>query len=202
MRMRIAIIGAGNVGGSLGAAFAAVGHEVVFGVRDPSSRKTATALGGVPGARATSPADAVDGADVIAFALRWDAIPATIARLPSLAGRVVIDAMNRFDGDPARSTTQDLADLLPGARLVKAFNTIGFENLTTARARRQPAAMFVAGDDPEAKRVAMDLAAELGFVPEDAGGLANAKSLEHMVRVWLALAQAHGRGIGFAISRG
>jgi predicted dinucleotide-binding enzyme len=200
--MRIAIIGAGNVGGGLGAAFAAVGHEVVFGVRDPGSRKTEAALGGVPGARATSPADAVDGADVIAFALRWDAVPATIASLPSLAGRIVIDAMNRLDGDPARSTTQDLAHFLPGARLVKAFNTIGFENLATARTRRQPAAMFVAGDDPDAKRIAMDLAAQLGFVPEDAGGLANAKSLEHMVRVWLALAQAHGRGIGFAISQG
>jgi predicted dinucleotide-binding enzyme len=200
--MRIAIMGAGNVGGGLGAACAAVGHEVVFGVRDPGSSRTEAALAGVPDARATSPADAVDGADVIAFALRWDAVPATIAGLPSLAGRIVIDAMNRLDGDPARSTTQDLADLLPGARLVKAFNTIGFENLTTARTRRQPAAMFVAGDDPEAKRIAMELATELGFVPEDAGGLANTKSLEHMVRVWLALAQSHGRGIGFAISHG
>jgi predicted dinucleotide-binding enzyme len=200
--MRIAIIGAGNVGGGLGAAFAAVGHEVVFGVRDPGSRKTEAALAGVSGARATSPADAVDGADVIAFALRWDAVPGTIAGMPSLAGRVVIDAMNRLDGDPARSTTQDLADLLAGARLVKVFNTIGFENLATARTRRAPAAMFVAGDDPDAKRVAMDLAAELGFVPEDAGGLANTKSLEHMVRVWLALAQTHGRGIGFAVSQG
>ena len=176
--MRIAIIGAGNVGGGLGAAFAAVGHEVVFGVRNPGSRNTEAALRGVPGAQATSPADAVAEADVIAFALRWDAVPATIAGLPSLAGRIVIDAMNRLDGDPARSTTQDLADLLPGARLVKAFNIIGFENLATARARRSPAAMFVAG------------------------GLANTKSLEHMVRVWLALAQTHGRGIGFAISRG
>jgi predicted dinucleotide-binding enzyme len=108
--------------------------------------------------------------------------------------------MNRFDGDPARSTIQDLADLLPGAKLAKAFNTIGFENLTTARNRQTPAAMFVAGDDPDAKRVAMELAAQIGFVPEDAGGLANAKPLELMVRVWLALAQTHGRGAGFAIS--
>jgi predicted dinucleotide-binding enzyme len=60
--------------------------------------------------------------------------------------------------------------------------------------------MFVAGDDPDAKRVAMDLAAQIGFVPEDAGGLANAKPLELMVRVWLALAQTHGRRVGFAIS--
>jgi hypothetical protein len=198
--MRVAIMGAGNVGGGLGAALAAVGHEVVFGVRDPGSEKTKAALAACSGATATSFAKAVDGADVVAFALRWDAASAAVVGLPSLAGRIVIDAMNRFDGDPARSTTQDLADLLPDAKLAKAFNTIGFENLTTARTRLVPAAMFVAGDDPDAKRVAMDLAAQIGFVPEDAGGLANAKPLELMVRVWLALAQTHGRGIGFAIS--
>jgi predicted dinucleotide-binding enzyme len=118
------------------------------------------------------------------------------AGLPSLAGRVVIDVMNRLGGDPARSTSQDLADLLPGARIVKAFNTIGFENLTAARARVVPAAMFVASDDPDAKRVALELAAELGFRAEDAGSLANAKPLEGMVKVWLALAQQHGRTVG------
>jgi len=200
--MRIGIMGAGNVGGGLGAALSAVGHDVVYGVRDPGSRKTVAACGAAGGARATDPADASVGADVIIFALRWDAVPGTVATLPSLAGRVVIDAMNRLDGDPARSTTQDLAELLPGAKLAKAFNTIGFENLATAHSRAEPAAMFVAGDDADAKRVAMELAAQLGFIPEDAGGLANAKALEHMVRVWLAVAQTHGRGIAFAISRG
>ena len=198
--MRVAIMGAGNVGGGLGAALAAVGHEVVFGVRDPESEKTRMALAACRGAKATSFAGALDGADVIAFALRWDAAAAAIGGLPSLAGRIVIDAMNRFDGDPARSTTQDLADLLPGAKLAKAFNTIGFENLTTARNRQTPATMFVAGDDPDAKRVAMDLAAQIGFLPEDAGGLANTKPLELMVRVWLALAKTHGRGVGFTLS--
>ncbi|HEY3522467.1 MAG TPA: NAD(P)-binding domain-containing protein [Candidatus Limnocylindrales bacterium] len=200
--MRIAILGAGNVGGGLGNAFAAAGHEVVFGVRDPDSDKTRAALANAQGASATSPADAVANADVVCFALRWDAVPETVAALPPLDGRVVIDAMNRFGGDPARSTTQDLADLLPGARLAKAFNTIGYENFTTARDRTTRVAMFVAGDDPEAKRVAMELAAEIGFQPEDAGGLANARSLEEMVRVWLALTAAHGRTVGFALSEG
>jgi predicted dinucleotide-binding enzyme len=190
------------VGGGLGAAFAGVGHDVVFGVRDPGSLKTAAALAAIPSAGAMSPAEAVDGADVVVFALRWGAIPTTLERMPALAGRVVIDAMNRLDGDPTRSTTEDLADLLPGARLVKAFNTIGFENYVTARERAVPTAVFVAGDDAEAKRVAMDLAGQLGFSPEDAGGLANARSLEMMVPVWFALAQAHGRGVGFAVSLG
>ena len=200
--MRIAIIGAGSVGGGLGAALVAVGHSVVFGVRDPESQKCLAALAAAPGSSAALPAEAVAGADVIAIALRPDAIADTLVGLPSLAGRVVIDAMNRLAGDPARSTSQDLADLLPGARIVKAFNTIGFENLATARERVIPAAMFVAGDDDEAKSVVLGIAAELGFRPEDVGPLANAKPLEGMVKVWLALAQRHGRTVGFAISDG
>ncbi len=148
------------------------------------------------------PAEAVAGADVVAFALRPDAVPAAVAELPSLAGRVVIDAVNRLSGDPARSTSQDLAELLSSTRVVKAFNTIGFENLPTARERTVAAAMFVAGDDPEAKAIVLGLAAELGFRPEDAGPLANAKALEEVVRVWLALARQHGRRIRFAISDG
>jgi len=199
--MRIAVIGAGNVGGGLGKAFADVGHEVVFGVRDPDSTKTQAALAEIPNATAASPSESVDGADVIVFALRPVAIPATVRELPPLASRIVIDAMNRFDGDPLRSTTQDLAELLPGAKLAKAFNTTGYENLTTARDRMTPVAMFVAGDDADAKRIAMGLAAEIGFEPEDAGGLANTKPLEDMVRVWIALTQVHGRTIGFALSR-
>jgi predicted dinucleotide-binding enzyme len=198
--MRIAIIGAGNVGGGLGKAFSEAGHEVVFGVRDPDSIKTLEALADIPAATAASPSEAVDGAEVIVFAIRPVAINATLADLPPLDGRIVIDAMNRFDGDPLRSTTQDLADRLPGAKLAKAFNTIGFENLATAGRRSTPAAMFVAGDDEDAKRMAMLLASEIGFQAEDAGGLANAKVLEDMVKVWFALTQAHGRGVGFAVS--
>jgi len=197
--MRIAILGAGNVGGGLGTAFSAIGHEVVYGVRDPESPKTRAAVE-ASGGRAADPRLAVDGADVVVFALRWDGVPETVAALPSLDGRIVIDAMNRF-GTPT-STTEDLAALLPGAKLVKCFNTIGAENFATARERSAPAAMFAAGDDADAKRVALELATEIGFRAEDAGGLANAKPLEEMVKVWLALSQAHGRRIGFALSDG
>jgi 8-hydroxy-5-deazaflavin:NADPH oxidoreductase len=174
----------------------------VFGVRDPESDKCRMALASAPGSAATLPAEAVEGADIIVFALRPDAVADTVTGLPSLAGRVVIDAMNRLGGNPARSTSQDLAELLPGARVIKAFNTIGFENLTTALERAVPAAMFVAGDDPEAKAVVLGLAAELGFRSEDVGPLANAKALEEMVKIWLALSRQHGRRIGFAISDG
>ena len=198
--MRIAIIGAGNVGGALGAAFGSAGHQVVFGVRDPSSDKARAAVAGAKGSRATKP-DAVDDADVVLIALRWDAVAETVTSLPSLEGRVVIDAMNRLAGASTRSSTQDLADLLPGARVVKAFNTTGFENMTTARDRRTKAAMFVAGDDAEAKRMTMGLAADIGFEPYDAGPLENAKALEDMVKVWLVMTREHGRRIAYAITK-
>jgi predicted dinucleotide-binding enzyme len=200
--MRIAIIGAGNVGGGLGTAFARAGHEVVFGVRDPESPKTSAALAAAPGSRATEPGEAVEGAEAVVFTLRPDALRDMVEGLPTLEGRVVIDSMNRFGGDPTRSTTQDLGDLLPGAKLAKAFNTIGFENYTTARERQTKVAMFVAGDDPEAKDVAMRLAGDIGFEAVDAGSLANTKPLEDMVKVWLALSQQFGRTVGFALSRG
>ena len=198
--MRIAIMGAGNVGGGLAAGLARAGHEIVFGVRDPASEKARSALGKVARARAMSPGDAVVDADVVIFALRWDAVPKTVGELPDMDGRVVIDAMNRFSGDPARSTAQDLADLLRGAKVVKAFNTTGFENMSTADGRRQKAAMFIAGDHPEANAVAASLAADLGFQAEDVGALTNAKPLEEMVKVWLALAERHGRSVAFALS--
>jgi predicted dinucleotide-binding enzyme len=200
--MRIAIIGAGNVGGGLGAGLTTAGHEVVFGVRDPASDKTRTALRTVSSSTATDPREAAAGADVVIFALRWDAVPDTARQLGDMDGRVVIDAMNRFGGDPARSTAQDLAELLPGALVVKAFNTIGFENFATAGSRSTKAVMFIAGDHPEANAVAAQLAADLGFQPEDVGGLANAKPLEEMVKIWLALTERYGRRIGWALSEG
>ena len=84
--MRIAIIGAGNVGGGLGAAFTQAGHEVVFGVRDPDSDKSRAAISAAPGSRAAAPRDAVAGADVVVFALRWGAVPTTVSQLPPLDG--------------------------------------------------------------------------------------------------------------------
>ncbi|MEP6681476.1 MAG: NAD(P)-binding domain-containing protein [Chloroflexota bacterium] len=201
--MKIAIMGAGNVGGGLGAGLAAAGHGVTYGVRDPDSEKTRAALAATPGGRAASPVEAVHDADALIFALRWDAVADTVGQLPSLAGTVVIDAMNRlFGGDPARSTAEDLADMLPGTRVVKAFNTIGFENFTTGAARQHKVSMFICGDDEDAKRVAAGLATDLGFEPEDVGPLSNANALEGMVKVWLALAARHGRSIGFALTPG
>lgn len=175
---------------------------MVFGVRDPQSEKARQALDASTGARLSAFAEAVEGADVVVFALRWDAVPETVTAIGDLGAAVVIDTMNRFGGDPTRSTAQDLADLLPNARIARAFNTTGFENMSTVAQREQPAAMFVAADDDDAKKLAMDLAREIGFVPYDVGGLANSKVLEDMVKVWIAIAGKTTRRVAFAISEG
>ncbi len=78
--MQIAIMGAGNVGGGLGAGLAAAGHAVTYGVRDPESEKTRAALAATLGGRAASPADAVNDADAVIFALRWDAVADTVGQ--------------------------------------------------------------------------------------------------------------------------
>jgi 8-hydroxy-5-deazaflavin:NADPH oxidoreductase len=127
-------------------------------------------------------------------------VPETVRETGPLDGTIVLDAMNRFDGDPLRSTTQDLADLLPGAKLAKVFNTTGAENMATADRRATRAAMFVAGDDADAKQRALELADEIGFIAYDAGPLENAKILEDMVKVWMSISRTKGRGIAFAIS--
>src|SRR4051812_42289434 len=92
--MRIAIVGSGNVGGTLGAGWARVGHAVTFGSREPNGQKTKVLLDQAPGARAASNQEAVDDADVVAVALPWEAAEPVLRSLDGLAGKVLVDATN------------------------------------------------------------------------------------------------------------
>lgn len=203
--MRIAVIGAGNVGGTLGRRWAAAGHQVTFGVREGSDVK-----GGAPaGTRTASVADACRDAEVVELCTPWAAAPAAIAAMGDLTGKVLLDSTNpiapgfRFDEGPSgQSGAERLAAVARGARVVKVFNTTGFQNMADPVYGGQPAVMFYAGDDAEAKAVAHRLAAELGFDPVDAGPLSRARELEHMALLWIALSvSGHGRDIAFALMR-
>jgi predicted dinucleotide-binding enzyme len=131
--MKIAIIGAGNVGGTLGRIWAAKGHEVAFGIRRPNDAKVqalVTATG--KRARAASVKDAVTGADVVVLATPWSATEAAIKEAGELRGKVVVDATNPLKADlsglaigHSTSAAEQVAGWAPGARVVKAFNTIG-----------------------------------------------------------------------------
>ncbi len=201
--MKIAIIGAGNIGGSLGKVWAAHGHSVIFGVRDPNSEKTRKALAETGATvQAVSIAEAAAFGEVIAIALPWAAVRETLATMGDLSGKIIIDATNRFAAAPgdAPSAAEDIARLAPGAKVFKGFNTMGWETLLDPIFSGQPATAFVCGDDSAAKQVVIGLAAEIGLAPVDAGPLENAAAAEAVARLWVYLMRSGmGREMAFAL---
>jgi len=205
--MKIAIIGAGNVGGNLGKLWTAKGHGVTFGVRDPLSPKVKALLKGAgPSATATHVADACAAADLIVLAVPWD-VAEDVVKQVDLTGKILVDATNpiapglELATDHHTSGAERVAVWAAGAQVVKAFNTIGANNLEDPRFGEQDATMFICGDETEAKDVVKSLAEELGFEAVDAGSLSNARLLEPMAMLWirLALVEGFGRNIAFKL---
>ncbi len=200
--MRIGIIGAGFVGSNMGRALRRAGHIVMFSSREPGSEKM-QALAQETGAAVGTVAETVAANDTLVMALGWEAIPDAIREGGDWRGKVVIDLSNRFGPKPMNSAGEELAQLT-GARVVKAFNTIGAEHYLNPVIGGEAASMLVAGDDTEAKQVVLQLAQELGFEPVDAGPLAVSAHLENLAALWvhLALRTPLGRNIGFRLLKG
>jgi hypothetical protein len=205
--MRIAIIGAGNVGGALARGWARAGHEVLLGARDPKDTRLAPLA--AAGARAVAPADAAAAAGVVKLALPWHAAEAAATGLGDLAGKVVIDCTNPLAMGPtglglamgfATSGAETLAARLPGARLVKTLNQVGAEVMADASGFAHPPAMFMAGDDADAKSTVAGLLADLGFEPLDAGALDRARLLEPLGMLWINQAMLRGKGRDWAFA--
>lgn len=204
--MKIAIIGAGNVGGTLGTAWAARGHQIVFGVLNVNEDKVTRLISDIKGrAAATGIPDAVGQCDVVVLAAHWQGIHETLQSAGSLAGKLVIDAMNPLEMSPAflekglllghtTSAGEQVAQWLPGAKVVKAFNTIGAQNMANPKFGGQSATMFICGDDQDARKIVKQLSDELGFETVDAGPLKIARLLEPMAMLWMHL--AYGTEIG------
>jgi predicted dinucleotide-binding enzyme len=206
--MRIGIVGSGNVGGTLGRRFAESGHEVTFGSRRPDSAE-AKELARIPGARVASPREAAQSSEVIVLATPWPATEAALRDLGGLAGKVLLDATNpltdRYDTiapDVPSSGGELVAKWAPGAKVVKIFNTIGYNVMANPSFAAGPATLLYAGDDPGAKNVAHDLAAKIGFHPIDAGPLSKSLVLEYFAILWIGLAfGGQGREIAFQLMR-
>jgi NADPH-dependent F420 reductase len=202
--MRIAIIGAGNVGGTLGAGWNRAGHEVTYGVREttgPKADEARATLGA--DARLVSPAEAAQRAEVIVLCVPAGAAEAAVRSLGDVPGKLLIDATNPvgpgFTHALAEgSVAERIAAVAPGARVVKAFNTIGFNIMANPAFDSGPASLFMAGDDADAKRVAALLGEALGFEAVDCGPLSQARLLEHLALLWISMAMAHGHGRGIA----
>jgi 8-hydroxy-5-deazaflavin:NADPH oxidoreductase len=207
--MKIAIIGAGGVGTSLGKSWTGHAHEVRYGARNAKSDKVLTALAATPGAQAVAIAEAVAWCDAAVLATPWSGAQDALAAAGDFAGKPLLDATNPLTPSfqlalgHTGSGGEQVQAWAPSARVVKIFNTTGLENMANPVFPGGRAAMVYAGDDAAAKHVAAKLAGDLGFEPLDLGGLTGARYLEPMAMVWihLALVQKMGRGVAFGLLR-
>ncbi len=183
--LRIGIIGAGKVGTALGTVWVNAGHDVMFSSRHLEEDKALAASLGA-GASAGTPRDAAAFGDVLLVSVPYGALPEVGKELADLIdGKVVIDACNPFperDGEIAvwareKGAGRASAELLPGARIVRAFNAVGAARMGTAYQEPGRVGMPIAGDDAEAVEIASRLIREIGFEPVLIGGLAMGRYL-------------------------
>jgi predicted dinucleotide-binding enzyme len=202
--MTIGIVGSGNVGGTLGRRFAQLGHQVAFGTRRPEAPEMST-LGALPGAYVTGQREAAQSSDVIVLATPWSATAEAVRGLGDLRDKIVLDATNPLRADLSGlevgnsfSGGEQVAEWARGARVVKIFNTVGYNVMENPRFGDRATTLLYCGDDAAAKKVAADLAGQLGFDPVDAGPLRQSRLLEPLALLWISLAfGGQGRDIAF-----
>jgi hypothetical protein len=179
-KLKIGVIGSGRIGGTLGGLWVKAGHEVMFSSLDLEHDKALAAKLGA-GARAGTPREAAAFGEVLLMAVPYSALPSVGKDLANqIKGKVLLDASNpivRRDGEIAtwaREKGAGLAsmELLPGARIVRAFNAIGYARMAVAHQNTERMGMPMASDDAKAVAVASRLVREIGYEPVLVGGLA------------------------------
>jgi 8-hydroxy-5-deazaflavin:NADPH oxidoreductase len=206
VKVNIGIIGVGHVGGALGRAWAAKGHAIMFGVRDPQNPRAQTLWEQIGSkARLGSVAEAAAFGEVVVLAVPWSGAQEAVRSAGDLGGKILVDVTNplapNWSGlsvEPTTSAGEEIARWAEGARVVKAFNSTGSGNMADPGYGAQQASMLFCGDDAEAKYVVAKLGEDLGFDMIDAGPLSNARVLELMALLWVYL--AYGRGMGSNIA--
>lgn len=192
--MRIGIIGSGNVGKTLGRGWSMVGHDVMVGSRSPD-REDLTAWANEADVALGDLAATATHAEVAAVATAWEGTENAIrlAGEENLDGKVLVDATNplRFTDrleltiGHTDSAGEQVQRWVPGARVVKAFNTVGFDLMDHPDLVGGPPTMFIAGDDDEARSVVASLTEQLGWGIHDCGDLRAARLTEPLAVLWI-----------------
>lgn len=193
--MRIGIIGTGNVGASLGRAWAAAGHEVVFGARDTAAAKVADLLQSMPGkATAEAVAEAIRASEVLLLALPGVAVGELVCDYRGdLDGKIIVDATNST-GQPEMHNMTLLEGTLPKAEIFRAFNTLGWENFAQPMFGEERADLFYCGAAGDARDSMDELINDVGLRPIYVGGTEMAPLLDNLTRLWFTLVFAEGYG--------
>ena len=203
--MNISIFGTGNMASGLATLFAAAGHKVTLGSRDPARAQTvASGLGG--GIAGASFADAAKDSEIVVLAVPYEAATEVIGAAGGLAGKTVIDITNPLTADfsgltvgHTSSAAEEIQKSAPAAKVIKAFNTVFASVLQNGgKAAGKAATVFVAGDDADARKTVADLASGAGLAAVETGGLASARYLEPVAGLNIALGYGLGHGTDIA----
>lgn len=203
--MNITIIGTGNMGTAFAKQLVRAGHQVSITSRDIA--KAAQVAATHQGAKPVSIADAANGADAIVLATGYDSAVAALNSVGNLQGKVVIDITNPLTPDymgltlgHSTSAAEEIAKAVPGAEVVKGFNTVFAQVLSEGAdfGDDRKVSVFVASDSARAKQTAAALAQSMGFEVVDAGGLKNARYLEPLAGLNIYL--GYGAGLGTTIA--
>jgi len=201
--MRIAVIGHGNIGGRLARIWAQHDHDVTIGVR--GADKKAEVEKAFEGVNAALVREAVAGAEVVLLAVPWPAVADVLKDAGTLDGKIIIDAINPVKPDlsglqevEGGSVAAFVQQQAPGARVVKAFNTLGAMYLGNGSVRGMTVDGFICGDDQAAMEAVSTLVEQAGLNPVALGPLRNARSLEAVAMLWIDMAVLQRRAGRFA----
>lgn len=203
--MEISIIGSGNVGSALAEGLLKAGHSIIFGVRDASSAKSEKANSLIRGAQFKSIHEASTSAELIIITTPPDAVLTLIPQLGDVKNKIIVDATNsvRTRPEPYVTAFHAIKDLTKSEKVVKCFNSTGFENMTNPVYPKYGGIdMFCAGSDKESKSIVQKLAKDIGFGEcWDFGGDDKVELLEKFALSWinLAIMQGHGRNLAFKV---
>ncbi len=190
---RIAIIGTGDVAQALGPEFAAQGHTIVYGSRNPD-RDTVRELVERTGdsASATTQAEAVSDADIVVLAVPGMLVDEITRSLGDLSDKIIVDPTNPLvrEGDALghgvdTSNAEIIQAAAPNAHVVKAFNTLNWRTMVDPERSGGPVSIPLVGDSDEAKQRVAELIEGMGLEPIDLGPLAHARWVEGMLIVWI-----------------
>lgn len=199
--VKIAVLGAGNIGGTLGRKWVAARHQVTFGVNDPNgehARKLRDELGNR--VEVGTLAQALSrGPEVVLLAIPGVAVDATCAQYAGqLDGKIIIDAANNMRASVPNSFAA-LQQYTPNARIYRAFNTYGWENFADSNYAGGPPDLFYCGTDGEARAVVEQLIADIGLQPMYLGGVEQVGLVDALLRLWFALAVGQHMGRNLVI---